>query len=1129
MLMKKWVSLFVSAALVLTLFPAAVFADDAAGTTADIITEEAAEETLMGAASDTDVPEAAGEDIQTGPDERAADEPGESAIESLTEPEQPEAEAITGPEAPASDAADPAAETDLQGGDENAAEAPETITVPETDPLQEDTAEPSAPEQPEVLTEEPEQPEVLSEEPEQPEVPVTQAEEEETTVRPAATKDRTADISLNGRTLSFSATEEDLDYFDISFWRHKYNAALNTVLYRFRYYPAYKDLYLYWVEDGVSQYYHADMWVSGSSITHNNGVYRMDPFAFFDEEIVNTTLYWFSVEAVYTDGDYVSADTDFIYGGEINGVGDPILGYVHMDNPNTYPGRRTTCTCHFENLEDMSKVRYQWQQNWNGPEVEEFWENIAGATQEVFVPTDEDMGSYLRLTVSAEGYSGVLKSGKTYVLRSLPITSTYFKDAAFREILQSKKYDKDQNNHFNGSEISEILELDLSNSTVEDLMGIQYLTALTELDLSGSTVVNADLRGLVNLTRLDLSSCYSLSTLDISECQDLKELDLHDTNTAYLYDLDLSANPDMTYLNLIDSSIRTLDLRNCPNLRSTALYGTITDSHGAEKIPGTPGYTGDSYFSWNGCELKINDSPGSGLSVYIATFDAADFSCAVFRKLVQDRCGDSRHTPGILDLSESQGFEALDYGDTWDKEVISLKGIRYLPRLIRLYGGDDWNISYANLNQNTELTELDLGGNKNLIYLSLLENPGLEKVYLRSTGLKSLNLSQNPRMRELDLSGCENLKNIELKTAFASQLRKLDVSRCDLSGTLDVTSRRLLEELYCFGNYIKTLDLSACPELKKLHCYDNNLTVINISQNPHLLEAYNNGTGEEKTDRFGLEYLDYSYNGYELFVSPATRVRTTPEELSISLNKYSADLATTKTLQLIATIKPASEEGRTISWKSSDTSIATVSSGGLVKAKKYGKVKITASTGGKKAICTIQTRFYDVNDKGRSYYEPVYWAVNRGITKCTVAFRPDDGVTRGEFVAFLYRYAGSPAVSNYVTTFKDVNSGTKFYKEISWAVNKGIIKGFSDKTFRPEDTLTREQCAVMIWRYAGRPTPNTTKSPFSDVKKSGADSYKAILWGAENGIIKGSKGKFLPKDLCTRANVVTFLHRYNNL
>ena len=260
-----------------------------------------------------------------------------------------------------------------------------------------------------------------------------------------------------------------------------------------------------------------------------------------------------------------------------------------------------------------------------------------------------------------------------------------------------------------------------------------------------------------------------------------------------------------------------------------------------------------------------------------------------------------------------------------------------------------------------------------------------------------------------------------------------------------------------------------------------------------------------------------------------TYAQWTPITTNVSLNKTKMELATKSSVTLKATVTPANAD-KTLTWKSSNPSVVSVNSNGKITAKKYGKATITATTvSGKTAKCVVQTRFYDVNVPGKSYYDPVYWAVDNKITKCSVAFRPEDGVTRGEFTAFLYRLAGSPTVTasmKKAVRFTDVNSSTQFYNEICWAVSKGIIKGFKDNTFRPMDGLTREQCAVMIWRYAGKPEVSLTAQPFPDVKLSNADSCKAIAWGSQNGIMNGSGGKFQPKKECTRAHVVTFLHRY---
>ena len=275
----------------------------------------------------------------------------------------------------------------------------------------------------------------------------------------------------------------------------------------------------------------------------------------------------------------------------------------------------------------------------------------------------------------------------------------------------------------------------------------------------------------------------------------------------------------------------------------------------------------------------------------------------------------------------------------------------------------------------------------------------------------------------------------------------------------------------------------------------------------------------------------FELDGYENCAENLTLYAkwTGGSEVAVTKVKVTAPsdtLAVGKTMQLKATVSPSDATDKTVTWSSSDKAVATVDKKGLVKALTYGKATITAkSTNGKTGKVTIQTLFSDVANPGKSYFAPVYWAVDKGITVVKKTFRPDDPVTRGEFVAFLWRLAGKPT-STATLSFTDVTSSTKFYDAIRWAVGKGIIKGYSDKTFRADNNVTRGETAVMIWRYAGKPKPKSTKSPFSDVQPSSADSYKAILWGAENGIIKGIDGKFLKDNGCTRGQVVTFLYRY---
>ena len=163
-----------------------------------------------------------------------------------------------------------------------------------------------------------------------------------------------------------------------------------------------------------------------------------------------------------------------------------------------------------------------------------------------------------------------------------------------------------------------------------------------------------------------------------------------------------------------------------------------------------------------------------------------------------------------------------------------------------------------------------------------------------------------------------------------------------------------------------------------------------------------------------------------------------------------------------------------------------------------------------------------------SYYEDaVDWAVENGITKGTddTHFSPDGICTRAQAVTFLWRAAGQPDPVSSENPFSDVREGAYYYNAVLWAVEKGITNGTSGTTFSPDDTCTRAQIVTFLWRYEGEPAPTSIDNPFTDVKTS-AYFGNAVLWAVENGITNGtSNTTFSPDDTCTRAQVVTFLYR----
>ena len=101
------------------------------------------------------------------------------------------------------------------------------------------------------------------------------------------------------------------------------------------------------------------------------------------------------------------------------------------------------------------------------------------------------------------------------------------------------------------------------------------------------------------------------------------------------------------------------------------------------------------------------------------------------------------------------------------------------------------------------------------------------------------------------------------------------------------------------------------------------------------------------------------------------------------------------------------------------------------------------------------------------YYDAVLWAVEQGITNGTSAttFSPDATVTRGQTVTFLWRNAGSPAVSG--GSFTDVAADAYYAGAVAWAASEGITSGTTAATFSPSSNCTRAQIVTFLYRYLG--------------------------------------------------------------
>lgn len=169
--------------------------------------------------------------------------------------------------------------------------------------------------------------------------------------------------------------------------------------------------------------------------------------------------------------------------------------------------------------------------------------------------------------------------------------------------------------------------------------------------------------------------------------------------------------------------------------------------------------------------------------------------------------------------------------------------------------------------------------------------------------------------------------------------------------------------------------------------------------------------------------------------------------------------------------------------------------------------------------------FRDVN-QDTVFAREITWIAAVGITTGYPdgTYKPLYKVNRDMMAAFLYRLAGKPEHTP-TRKFKDVPTNHVFFKEISWLASKGITTGWPDGTFRPYQPINRDQMAAFLYRFAGSPAVEKF-SDFRDVRP-GMPFYNEISWLADTKVTEGwDDNTFRPLQPVYRDTMAAFLHRF---
>lgn len=252
--------------------------------------------------------------------------------------------------------------------------------------------------------------------------------------------------------------------------------------------------------------------------------------------------------------------------------------------------------------------------------------------------------------------------------------------------------------------------------------------------------------------------------------------------------------------------------------------------------------------------------------------------------------------------------------------------------------------------------------------------------------------------------------------------------------------------------------------------------------------------------------------------------------------------------------EPSVKEGEKIEPLRKDTIINVLQTGINSLTEKDGnimwaKVEVNGKTGyiSEEYITKVNTKkdtykvptdtdlpFEDV-DSDEWYYSAIKYSYNNKIIMGynSTTFAPNDNITRGMLVTILYRMEGSPKVST-TSKFPDVkDSSMYYYKAVNWAASNKIVSGYDTGKFGPDDNITREQLAVILWKYSkykGKDKDVTADfTKFSDSFKISDYAKKGMNWALGVGVMHGSNGKLLPQGTATRAEAAAMLSNYSKV
>ena len=517
---------------------------------------------------------------------------------------------------------------------------------------------------------------------------------------------------------------------------------------------------------------------------------------------------------------------------------------------------------------------------------------------------------------------------------------------------------------------------------------------------------------------------------------------------------------------------------------------------------------------------------------------------------------------GVFTPSELCEIKELRCGG---QDILSLEGLVYFPALEKL-DVSGCPVEEVDVHVLPNLKTLICNDSK-FRTLDVSGHPTLEEIFC-----------DRGRLEELDAGDCPSLKRIH---TWQTSLYRVNVRGCpelkelcggrDLISEVDVSQNPKLEVLSFAESYLHEVDVSANPELKFLDLSSNMLKVLDMSGNRKLenvtvgegltvyvpaeglrlslladhreLKSMEGGSVDRNgwfhfdpgVDTASLEYLAEDDKPLILkkLDAPVQAAYTTPEGVRVETARYRpgkvlADIHLPEGVKRVTvflpdpTVTPATaaciREGNRPDW--------------VLPAcvPVEGGMELSVTEDVKLVLKERKKPFYDIIYEQEAWYCPYVEFVGARDLFMGVEpwqFGPHIPMTRGMIPVVLRRLMADGTETPAEVPFSDIKPGDWYAGAAAWAAEEGIAAGYPDGRFGPNDPVTREQLALMLYHACGAKPVKNHDLTFIDSAEVSPYAETAVCWAVRNGILRGVGGNRLaPGGEASRAETAAMLMRF---